>query len=96
MSVVIAGGHDRLVFKYKQIAAAYNFKVKVFTQLPTNFKKQIGTPNLIILFTNTVSHNMVHCAISKAVKAKSQIIRSHNSSATALIGILSNFSLSQS
>lgn len=62
MSVVIVGGHDRMVCQYKKICKEHNCKAKVFTQMPAKLGNQIGSPDLIILFTNTVSHKMVRCA----------------------------------
>ena len=58
MSVVIVGGHDRMVRQYMDICKKFNCKSKVFTQLPGNFRSQIGQADLIILFTSTVSHIM--------------------------------------
>ena len=54
MSVVIIGGHDRMVSQYKKICKNYNCKAKVFTQMSASLDKQIGTPDLLVLFTNTV------------------------------------------
>ena len=62
MSVVIVGGHDRMVSQYKKICKDFKCKAKVFTQMSANLSGQIGSPDLLILFTNTVSHKMVHCA----------------------------------
>ena len=64
MSVVIVGGHDRMVSQYKKICKDFKCKAKVFTQMSANLSGQIGSPDLLILFTNTVSHKMVHCAVS--------------------------------
>ena len=36
MSVVIIGGHDRMVSQYKKICKNYNCKAKVFTQMSVN------------------------------------------------------------
>ena len=33
MSVVIIGGHDRMVCQYKKICRQFNCKAKVFTQM---------------------------------------------------------------
>lgn len=88
MSVVIIGGHDRMASQYKKICKKYNCKAKVFTQMTANLSDQIGTPDLIILFTNTVSHKMVRCAVSEAGKGNVQITRSHSSSGSALNDIL--------
>ena len=51
MSVVIIGGHDRMVCQYKKICKQFNCKAKVFTQMSASLSKQIGSPDLIVLFT---------------------------------------------
>lgn len=88
MSVVIIGGHDRMVCQYKKICRAYNCKAKVFTQMPSKLGKQIGSPDLIVLFTNTVSHKMVKCAMEEAGRCCAEVVRSHTSSKNALEEIL--------
>ena len=84
MSVVIVGGHDRMVSQYVKICKSFNCKAKVFTQMPGNFRNQIGSPDLIILFTNTVSHKMVLSASQEAKKNNIPVARIHTSSASAL------------
>lgn len=88
MSVVIIGGHDRMVCQYKKICRAYQCKAKVFTQMTSNLREQIGKPDLIVLFTNTVSHKMVKCALAEAEKEHTQVVRCHTSSGNALGEIL--------
>lgn len=88
MSVVIIGGHDRMVRQYKQICKEHKCRAKVFTQMPGNFRNQIGKPDVVILFTNTVSHKMVKCAVTEAEKSNANIIRCHTSSENALCKIL--------
>ncbi len=88
MSVVIVGGHDRMVCQYKKICKEYNCKAKVFTQMSGNLRSKIGSPDLVVLFTNTVSHKMIHCAVDEATKCNADIVRCHTSSATALNEIL--------
>ena len=85
MSVVIVGGHDRMVHQYKKICKEYKF-----TQMSGNLSEKIGSPDLLILFTNTVSHKMVHCAVTEAEKCNAQIVRCHTSSGNALNEILQN------
>ena len=41
MSVVIVGGHDRMVCQYKKLCKQYKCKAKVFTQMSANLSKQI-------------------------------------------------------
>ena len=36
MSVVIVGGHDRMVCQYKKICKGYKCKAKIFTQMSAN------------------------------------------------------------
>ena len=88
MSVVIIGGHDRMVCEYKKICKTYNCKAKIFTQMSAKMRNQIGCPDLIVLFTNTVSHKMVRCAVAEAERNRAEVIRSHTSSGNALNEIL--------
>ncbi len=91
MSVVIIGGNDRMYSQYKNLCKGHNCKVKVFTQMPGNFKSQIGSPDLLILFTNTVSHKMALCAVSEALRNNISIERCHSSSSSALKKILEKY-----
>ena len=86
MSVVIIGGHDRMVRQYKEICENHKYKAKVFTQMKTGLDKLIGKPDLLILFTNTVSHKMVRCVLDEVD------VRCHTSSGTALADILEKHS----
>ena len=86
MSVVIIGGHDRMVSQYKKICRNYKCKAKVFTQMSASLDKQIGSPDLLVLFTNTVSHKMIRCALDE-VGSGTEIV-CHTSSGTALTEIL--------
>lgn len=88
MSVVIIGGHDRMVCQYQKVCKNYNCKVKIFTQMTNKLKEQIGTPDFIVFFTSTVSHKMIRCALEEAERQKIEIIRCHSSSKSALINIL--------
>ena len=40
MSIVIVGGHDRMVGQYKKICKSYKCKCKVFTQMEADFGKK--------------------------------------------------------
>ncbi|HIT90126.1 MAG TPA: DUF2325 domain-containing protein [Candidatus Merdenecus merdavium] len=93
MSIVIVGGHDRMVCRYKEICKSYRCKAKVFTQMSGDLKKQLGTPDVIILFTNTVSHKMVISTVSEAKKGNITVLRSHSSSGSALTHLLEGLSV---
>ena len=88
MSVVIIGGHDRMVSQYKKICKNYNCKAKVFTQMSASLDKQIGRPDLLVLFTSTMSHRMVRSALSETRGSRTVVARSRTSSMAALRGIL--------
>lgn len=60
----------------------------VFPKEHGSVKKKIGNPDLMILFTNTVSHKMVITASQEAKKNNIPIARIHTSSATALRSVL--------
>ena len=91
MSIVIIGGHDRMVCQYKEFCKNYNCKVTVFTQMSGNLRTKIGKPDVCVLFTNTVSHKMVKCALEEAKKCNAQVIRSHTSSGIALKELLGDY-----
>ena len=88
MSVVIIGGNDRMTRLYEDTCRSYGCKAKVFIHLKSEFRRKIGTPDLVILFTSTVSHKMVKCALNDIKGKKTTVARSHSSSAVALKNIL--------
>ncbi|MGN1319009.1 MAG: DUF2325 domain-containing protein [Lachnospirales bacterium] len=89
MSIVIIGGNDRMVSKYTNLCKEHNCKAKVFTQPDSNLRNKIGTPDLMVLFTNTVCHKMITTAVQQAQKHNIKVLRSHSSSASALKALLS-------
>lgn len=86
MSVVIVGGNECMTRQYKDLCGKYKCKAKVYPKM-TNGLKDIGSPDLLILFTNTVSHKMIRLVLGDA-KSTTKIARSHSSSIAALKGIL--------
>lgn len=84
MSIVIVGGHDRMHCQYKNICKKYGCKCKVFTQCPANFEGQIGSPDMVIIFTKTVAHKMLTVAERRAEKTGAQLMHCNSSSACAL------------
>jgi hypothetical protein len=91
MSVVIIGGNECMECRYKNICKSYGCRAKIFTKEGGPLKKKIGTPSLMILFTNTVSHKMVVTALDEARKNDIPVIRTHSSSASALCNILNEY-----
>lgn len=77
-----------MVSEYKKVCKDRSCKVKVFTQMEADFAKKIGSPDLLVLFTNTVSHKMVKNALRGLDDKKTNVVRSHTSSKNALEGII--------
>ncbi len=87
MSVVIIGGNECMTRQYIDLCQEYKCKAKVYTKM-SNGVKCAGRPDLLVLFTSTVSHKMVRCALAEAKKQNIKIARSHTSSMAALKNIL--------
>ncbi|MGM9680168.1 MAG: DUF2325 domain-containing protein [Eubacteriales bacterium] len=87
MSVVIVGGNECMIRQYKNLCSEYKCKAKVYPKMSGGLK-DIGTPDLLVLFTDTVSHKMIRCVLSETKGRKVRIARSHTSSMSALKGIL--------
>lgn len=94
MNIVIIGGNDCMVCQYKNLCKKYGCRAKVFTQMTSTMKNQIGSPDLLVLFTGTVSHKMIKCVLAECKHSSMQIARSHSSSLTALRGILEQAAVS--
>jgi hypothetical protein len=84
MSFVLVGGHDRMHREYIQIGKKHGHKIKVFTQLPAQFAKNIGCPDAMLVFTGTVSHKMLNIAQHEAKRKNIPVVKSHCSSGMAL------------
>lgn len=91
MSVIIIGGNDRMHRLYIETCEKYGCKAKVFTQMKGALRGNIGSPELIILFTNTVSHKMVKCALCEARRCNADVHRCHSSSLNALEKVLETY-----
>ena len=91
MSVVIVGGHDRMVRQYKEICEDHQWKAKVFTQMPADLSSKLGTPDLMVVFTNTCSHKMVNLVNQKSEKHGIPVARIHNASVNALKTVLEQY-----
>lgn len=88
MNIVIVGGHDCMHCQYKSICKQHGCKCKVFTQCPADFQNQIGTPEIIVVFTKTVAHKMLNCVRKQAQRNGTKIEYVNSSSANALHKVL--------
>ena len=74
--------------QYKDLCQEYRCSAKIFTRMNGGLKNKIGNPDLLVLFTNTMSHKMMRCALSETKGQDTIIARSHSSSMAALKSIL--------
>ena len=91
MSVVVVGGNDRMAGRYKEICKGFDCKAKIFTQMPADFGSKLGTPDLVVVFTDTCSHKMVIRVNQKADQNKFAVEKVHSSSVNALRNVLKQY-----
>ena len=88
MSVVIVGGNECMVRKYKDLCEEYQCSAKVFAKNKGSLRNKVGSPDLLVLFTSTMSHRMVRCALSETRGTNTIVARAQTSSMSALRNIL--------
>ena len=93
MSVVIVGGNECMTGQYEKVCSSHGYKAKIFAKEKGNFQKKVGNPNLLILFTNPVSHKMVKTALDVAKKNQIPVERLHSSSIAALDTMLAGLNV---
>ena len=73
MSIVILGGNECMERRYKDLCQSYRCQSKVFTKPSGGLRNKLGNPDLLIFFTNTMSHKMVQGALCE-IKGQNTII----------------------
>jgi len=88
-NIVIVGGNECMECQYREICKQNGYKkAKVFTKERGNVGKKIGCPDLLVMFTGTVSHKMMMSATAEAKRQNVPIEWLHSSSASALKKLL--------
>ena len=87
MSVVIVGGNERMARQYEDLCREYSCRAKIFMKTDRGIQN-FGTPDLLVLFTSTMSHKMLDIAKGQAKKRNIRVARCHTSSMSALRNIL--------
>ena len=88
MSVVILGENECMVCKYKDLCRSYQCSTKVISKMGGTLKNRLGNPDLLVMFTDTISHKMVQNALNETRGQDTVIVRSRSSSMSALGTIL--------
>lgn len=77
-----------MVRRYRELCAEHGCDAKVYTHLRCDMRGKIGSPDLLVLFTGTMSHKLLKAALNEARSGNTVIARSRSSSAAALKAIL--------
>lgn len=56
MSITLVGGMDRLKAEYMAAAKKMGHNLKCIARNERNFQDKIGAPDMLIVFTNKISH----------------------------------------
>jgi len=88
MSVVILGGNSCMEHRYKAMCEDYKCRAKIFTKPTASLKNKLGTPDLVIFFTDALSHKMVQGALCELKGQKAVIERCRTGSMSALKEVL--------
>ena len=87
MSVVIVGGNECMTRQYIDLCKEYKCKAKVYAKKSGGLKN-FGSPDLLVLFTDTLSHKTLKNALDETKNTDVKIAYSNNSSKSALKKIL--------
>ncbi len=88
MSVVIVGGNERMERRYIDLCENYRCQAKVFTKPRGGLRDKLGCPDLMILFTDTMSHKMLNGAMCELKGQNTIIEHCRSSSLSALKSVL--------
>lgn len=84
MCAAVIGGMDRLKRDYINAAKREGIKLKVFTGKENRISPKLGSANLIILFTNQLSHAARRDVISHAKKNNIPVRQAHSCGVSSL------------
>ena len=88
MSVVIVGGNECMERRYKELCESYRCEASVYTKARGGLKSKLGCPDLMIFFTGTMSHKMLHGALSEVRGQNTKIEYCRSASLSALKSVL--------
>ena len=87
MSIVIVGGNECMTHRYRKLCEEYKCKAKIYAKKAESMKG-MGTPDLLVLFTNTMSHKMLRNVMNETKGQNVRIERCYTSSLSALKNLL--------
>lgn len=78
MSIALIGGMDRLERHYINEAEKFGFNLRVFTKFVTGMSEKIGNVDVLVIFTNKVSHRAKKEAMNVAKSGKIPVFMYHS------------------
>ena len=87
MSILILGGNERMERQYSDLCKQYSCKAKILTKKSGSLRG-IGAPDLIVLFTDTVSHKMLRSLEHETKGRNIKMARCARGSMAALRSVL--------
>ena len=88
MSVAIIGGNECMERRYIDTCRKYGCKARVYVKSHGDLTRRFGSPDIVILFTKTVSHKMKDIAVAEAKRCNAIVECCQSSSLNALQAIM--------
>ncbi len=79
MSVALIGGMDRLKRNYINEAQRFGIKLKVFNKLKTELSSKVRNVDVVVIFTNKVSHKAKREVMNMAKTKNIPVLMYHSS-----------------
>lgn len=88
VSIAIVGGNECMERVYIDTCRKYGCRAKVYVKSSGDMTRRFGSPDMVILFTTTVSHKMKDIAMAEAKRCNAIVECCHSSSTSALKRIM--------
>ena len=90
MTAAVIGGMDRLQPHYQKTARKAGYRIKMFTGAENTITERLGRIDLMIIFTNKVSHSARKNAFEAARSENIPVIMCHSCGVSTLRDCLKN------
>lgn len=90
MSITLIGGMDRLQHDYIEAAKSMGHTLRCIAHNERNFQGKIGAPDMLIVFTNKVSHEAKRKAVQVAKNRGLPLRLAHSCGISTLRDCLKN------
>ena len=75
---------DNKILEIKDLCKSYQYSAKVISKMGGTLKGRVGNPDLLVLFTDTISHKMLKNAMNEIKGQKTKVARCRSGSLSAL------------